>query len=274
MKFVLLGTGYVGKALLTESPGLCTFSASTTAQEKVPSLLPFAQEVFVLKSHEAEKIKKIINTSDGIAIFIAPKQDQNYEIYLETAKTLSILLQDRKKPFYLIYTGSTFVYEGSNGRGEESALLTPSHPKAQILLETEQTYLSCASEHVRICILRLGGIYGPGRELIDRSKQLSNRLLPGTGNELTNHIHIDDVVSAVEFCIKNQVESIYNLVNEDHPSRKNLYDSLCHFLNIPPPLWDKQSIPTHGCGYAVSSKKIKDLGFIFTHDHLSWKKPS
>ena len=269
MKLFILGAGYVGKALLTKRPqGSYTFFASTTSEENASLLRPFALEVFVLKAHETEKLKRLIDASDGICVFIAPKKDQNHEIYLETARTLAKILENRKTPFHLIYTGSTFVYEGAEELSDETTTLTPTHPNANILLETEETYLGIENPHVRTCILRLGGLYGPGRELVNRAKQLSNKVMPGTGNELTNHIHLDDVVSAVEFCLNNQLASVFNLVNDAHPSRKNLYDNLCHSLDIPPPIWDKTGRPNHGCGFAVSNKKIKDLGFVFSHPSL------
>lgn len=270
MKFFILGSGYVGKALLKKESQACgSFFASTTSEEKAPLLRPFAEEVFVLKSQESEKLEKIIEASDGIGIFIAPKQGQGYEIYLETAKTISSILKKRTRPFYLIYTSSTFVYEGAAELCDEESPLTGAHPKAQLLLEAERIYLTCSSKEVQICILRLGGLYGPGRELENRTSHLSGKTLPGTGLEPTNHIHLDDVVTAIEFCIKNRIESIYNLVNDDHPTRKELYTGLCHSRHIPPPSWDDKDSSTHGCGQAISNKKIKNLGFVFAHPLLN-----
>jgi len=41
-----------------------------------------------------------------------------------------------------------------------------SHLPTQILCETEQVLLSASSDDMSVCILRLGGIYGPRRELV------------------------------------------------------------------------------------------------------------
>ena len=110
----------------------------------------------------------------------------------------------------------------------------------------ENTYHECANDLITVCTLRLGGIFGPGRDLLERAKKLSGKTLPGTGNEPTNHIHLDDIVSAILFCLDKRLSGTFDLVNEEHRSRKQFYSSLSSLLKLPPPSFDETKPPEHG----------------------------
>ena len=47
-----------------------------------------------------------------------------------------------------------------------------------------------------MCVLRLGAIYGPGRELGRRFQALAGTTRPGDGQTHSNWIHRDDVAGA------------------------------------------------------------------------------
>lgn len=270
MFFYVLGTGYLGKALLIEGLGPeYHFLASTTSPEKIPDLTPLAKKVFLLKSSDVCFLKNIIEDSDAMGIFIAPHKGTTYEeTYLNTAKIISTILEKRTRPFYLIYTSSTAVYkEAQELIVTENTTVNPKDPKAKILLETENTYLHIKNTNITTCILRLGGIYGPDRTLETRAKNLSGKDLPGNGLEPTNHIHLEDITRAISFCTQKRLKGIFNLVNDNHVSRKELYSNLCKSLHIEPPNWS-EDLPTesgHGCAKIVSNQKIKNIGFTFKH---------
>jgi len=84
----------------------------------------------------------------------------------------------------LIYTGSYAVYGDREGAWvDEASPVAPANPNGQILCETEQVLLSASSDDMSVCILRLGGIYGPRRELV---KYLVEWLVrPGNGEDAT-----------------------------------------------------------------------------------------
>jgi nucleoside-diphosphate-sugar epimerase len=265
MKLFVMGAGYTGLPLIsTLKKENHVIYASTTNENRVKELAPFAHKIFVLKS-DKEQLRDILNQCDGMFILVAPKKDATYtETYLQTAQNIKAVLEHRNKPFYLLYTSSTSVYEGvlSDCVTEEH---TP-HPiseKGEILFETEKWYLSCANEYTTPCILRLGGIYGPKRELIDRARRLSGMEMHGKGHEPTNHIHVDDVCAAALFCLNQRLSGIYNLVNDDHPSRKMLYNNLCQSIHIPVPIWN--SSLDGSTGYKVSNQKIIQAGYNFKY---------
>lgn len=270
MKLFVLGAGYVGKALLSSLKSSdYELYTSTTKEEKVEELKAYAHHVSVLKGKDKEKLKEILDKCDGVIILVAPKNGANYrETYFETAQHLSSLLEKRERPFYLLYTSSTSVYENIEGKEvTETTILHPQSENARVLVETEELYLNCSNKNITSCILRLGGIYGPQREIEKRAHHLSGKEMEGTGEESTNHIHLEDIVSAIQFCISHRLKGIYNLVNNDHPTREKLYSTLCDALGLPLPTWnpDFPSVKK----YVVSNEKIAHAGFRFKHSYLT-----
>ncbi len=267
MIFFVLGTGYLGAAFLQARSKQYNFIASTTSIDKIPALSLLAGEACLLQSSDLSAMQSKVDRSDGIAIFVSPKTSSDVDIYLDSAKTLSQILQGRKRPFHIIYTSSTFVYAGSHTAIEDTPIF-PIHPKASLLHQTEQIYLACQNSWISVSILRLGGIFGPQREIKARAERLSGKIVAGTGDEKTNHIHLEDAVSAAWFCMENSLSGIFNIVNDAHPSRRQLYEGILKQYGLPLCHWDPCKELEHGCSLAVPNHKIKSHGFQFSHPLL------
>ena len=272
MHILLIGTGYVGIALLTSwSNPNDHFLATTTTESKLEIIKRHkrVQRSILLNITEESDLKPYIDTCDAVVICVAPKNEANYsDTYLTTAISVRRALIGRDKPLALVYTSSTGVYgDHKGGWVDENSDQHFSSKRGEILSEVENTLLSCANAQIDVCILRLGGIYGPSRTLDERARRLSTRQMEGIGGEPTNHTHLQDITSAIEFCIQNRLNGIYNLVGNDHPCRKELYTRLCTKLGIPPPKWDATSelSTTSAC---VSNKKIQAAGYILKRPTL------
>ncbi len=255
MKLLLLGAGYVGTALLrTLNEQGYDLVVTTTSAEKVQILKPYAQ---VLLLEEPGILENGIQACEGLLILIAPKNGATYlQTYLHTAQRVQAALKKRHKPLYLLYTSSTAVYEGITTEwATEEMPLAPKSEYAKILWQTEKTYL----QHSNSCILRLGGIYGPDRDLEQRARQMSGKQIASAGDEPTNHIHRDDIVRAISFSLDQRLTGVYNLVNNEHPTREQLYGGLCKMMDLPQPSW--APVPNAPAKPKVSNKKITNAGF-------------
>jgi nucleoside-diphosphate-sugar epimerase len=124
----------------------------------------------------------------------------------------------------LIYISSTSVY-GQNG-GEwvdESSECRPESPNGQVCLEAERLLQQKVPQ---ANILRLAGIYGPGR-LVARIDALRAGQAPeGNPDGWLNLIHVDDAVAAVLACERRGAPSTKYLVADGHPCRRRDYYSL------------------------------------------------
>jgi nucleoside-diphosphate-sugar epimerase len=268
MKLLVMGAGYVGMALLRylQSQPYEVF-ITTTHKERILELSLYGKRVLLLQPHAEKEFKQLLDSCDAVIILIAAKHAQNYQsTYLDTALRISSAIKNRQRPLYLLYTSSTSVCEEVQSAWvTEDMPLYPKSENAKILLKTEQVYLDCGAN---TCILRLGGIYGPKRELIDQARYFSGRELPGNAHAPINRIHLEDIVSAIVFCIKHALTGIYHLVNEDHMTRKELYSALCQLASIPPPIWTEISLKHRNTGYKVCNQKIKQAGYLFKYPNI------
>jgi nucleoside-diphosphate-sugar epimerase len=97
-----------------------------------------------------------------------------------------------------VYTGSTGVF-GQRGGGdvEEVTPPAPSGPTGAVLVEAERLVLDAAGQGLPARIVRLSGLYGPGRAgIVERVRTGRLALGPGDGAWM-NFCHLDDAVAFV-----------------------------------------------------------------------------
>ncbi|WP_414572239.1 SDR family oxidoreductase [Nostoc sp. CCY 9925] len=272
MNVAIIGCGYVGYKVAQYWQQNMNFvvSATTTSPERVPVLQSVAQRVVVTKGNDLDSLKSVLQNQDVIVLSVGAKSAEVYEeTYLQTANTLASVLRHIPSVKQLIYTGSYAVYGDRNGVWvDEETPLAPANFNAQILRKTEDVLLSASSENLRVCIFRLGGIYGTGRELVKIFGRYSGTTRPGNGEDITNWIHLDDIVGAIEFARHRRLEGIYNLVDDAHLTSRDLLDGLFAKHNLPQVIWDTSVTSTRPYNAWVSNEKLKEAGYELIHPQM------
>ena len=123
-----------------------------------------------------------------------------------------------KCPATLIYTSSTSVYPQDHGEvvTEDSPVGAGGSEAAGPLLETEQL-VQTAHGFARWFVLRLAGIYGPGRHYLLDQLRAGATVFPGTGTHRLNLAHRDDIVTAILACATAPAtvrDAIFNVAGE------------------------------------------------------------
>ena len=114
----------------------------------------------------------------------------------------------------------------------------------------------------------MGGIYGSGRELVKIFRNAPGTIRPGSGEDITNWIHLDDIVAAIEFARQHRLQGIYNLVDDAHLTSRELLDRMCEKHNLPKVLWDSSLKSVRPYNALVSNQKIKDAGYQLIHPQM------
>jgi nucleoside-diphosphate-sugar epimerase len=186
---------------------------------------------------------------DAYIFTAAPSEGDSYQdTYLENSKKLAGLKQG-----YIIYTSSTSVYGDHQGKTvDETSPLKPINARTEILVETEQVLLNSPLD---VAILRLGEIVGPGREL----ERKLGKTLPAKGDSIANLSPLQLIESTVLFFLKHRICGIYNVVSDQHMTRKDLYEALAKKMNRLPPIWDEGAPSHHGGNRLVSGEKLKNV---------------
>jgi nucleoside-diphosphate-sugar epimerase len=274
VKVAIVGCGYVGKAIARywQHDARYQITATTTTQERASELEQLAQQVVIVKGDDETALLSAIQAQDIVLLSIAPKSftANSYEsTYLETAKNLVLALPQTSVK-QVIYTGSYSVYGDKNGAWvDEKSPLAPANRNSQILAQTEEVLRLAASDKLKVCILRLGGIYGKGRELTKIFSRAFGMTRPGNGENYTNWIHLDDIVGAIAFVADRQLDGIYNLVGDEPPLSRDLLQSLCDRYNLPQVTWDAALPETRSYNARVSNQKLKTAGYKFIHPEVA-----
>jgi nucleoside-diphosphate-sugar epimerase len=272
MNIAIIGCGYVGYAIARywqQNSGVVV-TATTTTPERVPALKSVAQKVVVVSGNDPEALQSVLQNQDVVLLSIGAKGANLYEeTYLHTARNLVSVLGQIPSVRHLIYTGSYSVYGDRNAAWvSEETPLAPANSNGEILKVTEDVLLSAESENLRVCIFRLGGIYGLGRELLKLFSHAPGTSRPGDGNDVTNWIHLDDIVAAIEFARQHNLTGIYNLVDDAHLTSRELLENLFAKHNLPQVKWDSSLKSNRPYNTTVSNQKIKDAGYQLIHPQM------
>lgn len=197
---------------------------------------------------------------DFVLICQSPsKESDTYEdtYYRATKNLLDAVWGERLKKFIFISTTGVYATADGSWVDEKNGALDES----SVLLKTERMVLKDGRP---ACVLRLGGIYGPGRNRIGAIK--SGAFKPALSEDYTNRIHLEDVISCIKLLFeKGRAGEVY-LGVDDHPcTQKEFYSWLYGQLSLPLPEGGTDRMRPHGSNKRCSNKKIKSLGMKFKY---------
>lgn len=191
------------------------------------------------------------------------------EVYVDGLANVLEAVSGRSRHF--IHVSSTSVYGQQNEEAvNETSACEPASESGAICLEAEKLVLSSQLEKANV--LRLSGIYGPGR-LLSRIEGLKAGLpLPGEPEAWLNLIHVDDATSAVQACEERGIHGDLYLVSDDQPiRRRKYYETLASLVDAPAPTFDPQASArhTHGLGKRCVNRKLRDeLGVELSYPNI------
>jgi nucleoside-diphosphate-sugar epimerase len=272
----ILGCGYVGSALAAcwqEQGHVVT--GTTTSREGLARLGEIASTAVVMKGDDLTAVNSLLEGQDTLVISVAPTGFQQADeatyaaTYLTTAKNLVEALEQAPTVKQVIYLSSCSVYGDRQGEWvDETAQIEPIDHKSQVLHESEQIVLQAANEYQKVCVLRLGGIYGPERELVGMFGGLAGMTMAGKGDRFVNWVHRDDIIGAIEFARLNELNGIYNLVDDSQMTVKEQVELVCTYYNLPPVNWDPSRLSFQRKSLQVSNQKLKAAGYELIHPRL------
>ncbi len=134
----------------------------------------------------------------------------------------------------LVYTGSTGVFGYSDGREvQEDAAVDPRSPTAEVLVEAEQLLVEAGQRGLPTRVVRLSGLYGPGR-WGTQQRVRSGALALGPGDDaFMNFCHLDDAVAAVLGALRSGRDgAIYHASDAAPPRRSEVVQWMAARLGI------------------------------------------
>ncbi|MBL9124136.1 MAG: SDR family oxidoreductase [Planctomycetaceae bacterium] len=173
----------------------------------------------------------------------------------------------------LIYISSTSVYGQQAGEWvDEQSSCEPATEDGRICLAAEQI-LATHPLGDRGCILRLAGLYGPGR--VPRREALAaGAPLAARPDSYLNLIHVDDAASAAIATAGQPTPAALYLVTDGEPVlRREYYRELARRWQLPEPRFADAAAGTPAAGRGATNKRISNRRLL-TDLKLDLKYPS
>jgi nucleoside-diphosphate-sugar epimerase len=140
------------------------------------------------------------------------------------------------RPSAFLYVSTTGVYgDAGGGVVTEASPVTPSSDRGRRRAAAERIASEwCSARGVRCVILRVPGIYGPGRLPLDRLRRGEPALRPDDAGP-GNRIHVDDLVTACVAALEHPVRGIFNVTDGDHSSTTEFLQRTAALAGLSPP---------------------------------------
>lgn len=204
-RLVIFGCGYVGSALADAALAAgMRVGALTRNPDKAAALRAKGIEVVVADLASSDWHAQIAGGADFVVNCVSSGGAEHYRrSYVDGMRSVLAWAAKGEKPVgTLVYTSSTAVYpQGGGAVVDEAADAPGATPNGAIIRESEILLQSASASAVeRHFILRLAGIYGPGRHhLLDQLRE-GLPVLGGAGEHRLNLAHRDDIVAAILAC--------------------------------------------------------------------------
>jgi nucleoside-diphosphate-sugar epimerase len=189
--------------------------------------------------------------------------DAYKKAYVDGLKNL--LANLKSMPKNLIYLSSTRVYGEHQGAWvNEDTNPNPLDEQAQLLLAGENIV---DQAELSGYVLRLGGIYGPGRDFLIRHLKNNHENMSASTQTFTNRIHVDDIVQiCAAFLKRNMASGIYLGVDSEPASQADVYLWLAKELGLKAPAATAEKTGSAQRGNKrCSNQKLRDAGFKFRY---------
>lgn len=207
-RLVIFGCGYIGSAVAEAALAAgAQVEALTRNPEKAATLRALGLAcVTVADLASADWHAQVETSPDFVVNTVSSGGPESYRrSYVGGMQSILAWTSAVATPVgTIVYTSSTAVYPQGGGRTvDETADASGATPNGAIIRESESLLENVpASVCARWFILRLAGIYGPGRHhLLDQLRDGATTM-SGSGGHRLNLAHRDDIVAAILACLQ------------------------------------------------------------------------
>ena len=245
MRVLIVGCGYVGLPLGAElvrrGHEVFGLRRSAAGELKAAGICPLVADIA-----QPESLAKLSRDFDWVVNCVASGgggADDYRKIYLEGNRNLISWLVD-SPPRKFVYTSSTSVYGQNDGSVvTEESPAEPTEETAKVLVEAEKMLLAEGGSRGRTphqqfptVILRVAGIYGPGRGHWFRQFLRGEARIEGDGSRWLNMIHRDDLVGCIIAALEHgKPGEIYNAADDEPVTQLEFFEWLAAELKRPLP---------------------------------------
>lgn len=270
MRMMIFGAGYSGKAIGLEAKAEGADVCGTTrAPEKAAGLAAAGIEPLLFDgaaSSLSPEIAARMATATHLVQSIAPGREGDPLLRLagETVRAHMPALQ------WIGYLSTVGVYgDHQGGWVDEETPFRPVSQRSRERVEAEQGWMALGEKAgIPVAILRLAGIYGPGRNaFVNLQNGTARRLVKP--NQVFNRIRVEDIAGATLFMAERGLGGIVNVTDDEPAPPQDIVAEAARLMGVAPP--PEQAFETaeltpmarsfYGENKRVSNRRLRALGY-------------
>jgi nucleoside-diphosphate-sugar epimerase len=232
VRVFFFGAGYCARRLIAREPRI---EASGTARsaDGVAALRAKGVDAYAFDDkHVDPGLEVALKKAEAIVVSIPPRNGTGAAV--ERLKAAINAAADLRRVLYY----STIGVYGDHGGGwidETSATLTRTF-RGLARLEDEARWTAAArARGAEADILRLAGIYGPGRNALVNLRQGQARRIVKPG-QVFNRAHVDDIAELTRLVLTRRLEGqIWNVADDEPAPPQDVVAYAAALLGLPPP---------------------------------------
>lgn len=210
---LILGLGYSASAFASLVSGEARIAGTVRTAEKAARVaMPGVTAIVFDGTGRSPAVADAIAAATDILVSVPPGGDSDAVIAHHAADIAAA-----PKLQWIGYLSSIGVY-GNYGGAWVSERTTPHPPegRASVRLVAERAWAKLAAQReTPLAILRIAGIYGPGRNVFLQLAEGGARRIVKPG-QVFNRIHVEDIAAAVAAAFRRRAPGIFNL-SDDEP---------------------------------------------------------
>ena len=225
-KVFIAGCGYIGERVAQLYLESGTDVTCLVRSPELASRLEAAGFTTVTASLDDLAVLPILHLADMVLIYLAPPPGGG--IADSRARNFIARISEREKPAKIVYMSATSVYSGAAGEVvTEESPTAPDSAMGKRRLDAETAFREYGATHnVPVVILRVSGIYGPGRLPLMQISQ-GQPLLNESESGPSNRIHADDLATVTVAAAENGANGDIFNISDGHPSSMTSYFNAC-----------------------------------------------
>jgi len=270
MHVLILGAGFSGSAIAEAFLPLAqSVTGTTRSEDKIAGLRQRGIDALVYDgANISPELAAVMKRATHLIQSIAPGRDGDPMMRHETPP-IAELMPNLKWAGYLSTVG---VYGDHGGAWvTEEASLEPVSARSVERVAAERAWLAFGEEgNIPVAVLRLSGIYGPGRNAFcNLAAGTARRLIKP--NQVFNRIRVEDIAGAVVFLSGRSIGGIFNVTDHEPAPPQDIVAEAARLMGVAPPPetpfetaeLSPMARSFYGENKRVSNTRLRDLGFVF-----------
>jgi nucleoside-diphosphate-sugar epimerase len=276
MRLMIFGAGFSGLAIARALAGDCAFVGGTTRSEvRFADLRGAGVTPFLYDGGEpADALLDELRRTTHLVMSIAPDTagDPLLAAFAGGLKQAMPALE------WIGYLSTVGVYGDHDGDWvDEETICRPVSKRSVARRAAESGWSGLADQSgIPLALIRLSGIYGPGRNALKTLDSGKARRLIKPG-QVFNRIHVADIAGAVALLARNRLGGIFNVTDDLPAPPQDVVTYAAKVMGVtPPPETDFEKADLspmarsfYGENKRVSNARIKTAGYRFVYPDYS-----